>query len=253
MEATQEIPVKIPEIITPVLPENQTSLALVKPVEVQNPQQLETVRTELNAAINPENKDIIDPKFLLTNATARNELAKNLGRDTNILDPQGNSVLFAHQESLGESMHELRKRIHVYSSEQDPDKALMHITTDKIVDLGSTFDVTDKDNKAIGFLRNRALRTMLIGDKFEILDNEKRLVGNFRQIGVVKSFLDFFGLGMFVNAKYAIENTKGEFVTTMIRNRNPLVVELKRQVHKWDKNIDPRLITACQILMANSP
>lgn len=256
MESTPEVkpaPENLPAF-TPEIPTVAVPIKLTEPVN----QELNKVREEIKT-VTGEFKSAIDPRFLLPQASLRKKVIKILGSDYDISDSESNKVLWAHEESLIESQHKFKTRIHVYPSKEQnqPEKALMHITTGQKLDLGALYDVTDGKGKNVGYFKNKGLKTLFAANQWEIMDSNKGKIGLLTEIGNARIALgEVFSLHEVLQLirkplapkRFKIYDNQGNAVASFFENRNPFVKNIRREVHTWNSAIDPRLITASHIM-----
>jgi hypothetical protein len=165
-----------------------------------------------------------------------------LGARCRVLDSQGNLVLVARRRAL-----RLREHVDVFEDEGETRPAL-RINTESILDLGSTYVITDaRSGETVGMARRRFLRSML-RDHWDLLDAGGNPRGEALEDSAALALLRRF-VADFVPQRFHVR-MGGRAVASLHQRWNPFLFRADLRMEPGgDALLDPRHLLGLGILL----
>jgi len=183
----------------------------------------------------------IHPAFSHSTYVFRRKVFRIFGGFFQIFDEYGQQIMHSEQASF-----KIREDFSVYAS--DTNQPLLRIKTPQMLDLGSTYYVTDSQTmESVGALRRKFLKSMF-KDEWTILDASGQEIGKLTEKSILGALLSrFMNL---IPQTYSIQ-TGEEFPLAIIKQHfNPFVLKYTMTMIEPKPEIDRRLMIAAGILIA---
>ena len=183
----------------------------------------------------------IHPAFSHNTYVFRRKVFRIFGGFFQIFDEYGQQIMHSEQASF-----KIREDFTVYAS--DTNQPLLRIKTPQMLDLGSTYYVTDSQTmESVGALRRKFLKSMF-KDEWTILDASGQEIGKLTEKSILGALLSrFINL---VPQTYAVQSADGFPIATVKQHFNPFILKYTMTVMDSNPDIDRRLMIAAGILMA---
>ncbi len=183
----------------------------------------------------------LHPAFKHTGYTFRRKVFRIFGGFFQIFDEYGQEVMHSEQASF-----RIREDFTVNAS--DTNQPLLRIKTPQMLDLGSTYYVTDSQTmESVGALRRKFLKSMF-KDEWTILDASEREIGKLTESSILGALVSrFINL---VPQTYTIQTDGGLQLATIKQHFNPFILKYTMSILEPSPQIDRRLMVAAGILMA---
>lgn len=176
--------------------------------------------------------------------TLRRKVFKLFGGEFHIRDSSDNIVGFAKQKAF-----KLKEDITVYSDESR-EKAIMTIQARQILDFSAAYDVIDSDDKKVGALKRKGLKSIL-KDEWIIMDTNDNEIGKIKEDNALLATVRRF-LSNLIPQDYGVyqEGNEHEFVNIK-QHFNPFVYKIDIDFSNNTNNtFNPSLIMAGAVLLA---
>jgi len=183
----------------------------------------------------------LHPAFSQNGYMFRRKVFRIFGGFFQIYDESGNQIMHSEQASF-----RIREDFTVYAS--DTNQPLLRIKTPQMLDLGSTYYVTDMlTMEPVGALRRKFFKSMF-KDEWTILDANDQEIGKLTEKSILVALLSrFIDL---VPQTYSVQSA-GEFpIATIKQHFNPFILKYTMTMLEPSPAIDRRLLIAAGILMA---
>jgi len=183
----------------------------------------------------------IHPVFQRDMYVFRRKVFRIFGGFFQVYDGYGKQIMHSEQASF-----RIREDFTVFASESN--QPVLRIKTPQMLDLGSTYYVTDSQTmEPVGALRRKFLKSMF-KDEWTILNSVGGEVGRVTEQSILGALLSRF-IDLFPQT-YVVEPMMGTPIATIKQHFNPFVLKYTMTVYGQDASIDPRLLTATGILLA---
>jgi hypothetical protein len=170
-------------------------------------------------------------------------MLKLFGGEFRILDPRGNTVLFAKMKAF-----KLREDIRLFTGD-DMLTEVMLIKARGILDISTTYDVTDiTTNEKIGALKRKGLKSSFLKDEWMLLDNYDNEIGLIKEDSLLLAIIRR-QLTALIPQKFHAE-MNGSQVCLFQQNFNPFTLKLNVDFSPdMQRQLDKRLGLAAAVLL----
>lgn len=173
---------------------------------------------------------------------AKKKLLKLFGGEVRIYDESRNNLLFFVKQKA----FKLKEDITVFGDEGES-KPLLKINARSMLDLGTTYDITDAaSGQRIGSLRRKFLKSML-RDEWDILDAGEKEIGKVIEDSMIMALLRRF-LSNLIPQHFRIE-AGGQVIGDLKQTFNPFVPQFNVDFSANQGRLDRRLAVGSIILL----
>ncbi|MFO8101483.1 MAG: hypothetical protein R6U37_04845 [Dehalococcoidia bacterium] len=182
----------------------------------------------------------LHPAFRGNMYTFRRKVFRIFGGFFQVYDESGRQVMHSEQASF-----RIREDFTVYAS--DVNQPLLRIKTPQMLDLGSTYYVTDMQTmESVGALRRSFFKSMF-KDEWAFLDASNLEVGKLTEKSILGAMLSrFIDL---VPQTYTVQTLDGFGQAVIKQHFNPFILKYTMTIFEPNPAIDRRLMIAAGILM----
>ena len=183
----------------------------------------------------------LHPAFNQNGYMFRRKVFRIFGGFFQIYDESGNKIMHSEQASF-----RIREDFTVYAS--DTNQPLLRIKTPQMLDLGSTYYVTDmRTMEPVGALRRKFLKSMF-KDEWAVLDANDQEIGKLTEKSIMGAILSrFIDL---VPQTYSVQSREEQSLAIIKQHFNPFILKYTMTMLEPNPTIDRRLLIAAGILMA---
>jgi len=181
------------------------------------------------------------PAFTHNIYTFRRKVFRIFGGFFQVYDEYGQQIMHSEQASF-----RIREDFTVYAS--DNNQPLLRIKTPQMLDLGSTYYVTDMQTmEPLGALRRKFLMSMF-KDEWTILSAVDQDIGKVTEQSIIGALASrFINL---IPQTYIVTSSMGVQAAAVRQHFNPFVLRYSMTINP-NPEIDPRLLVAMGILLAS--
>jgi uncharacterized protein YxjI len=173
----------------------------------------------------------------------RKQIFTVAGAKFHVYDPAGRLVLFSKQKAF-----KLKEDIRIYHDESMLTEVLV-IKARNVIDFSASYDVVDsRENKKIGALRRKGMKSIL-RDSWEMLDNNDHPVARIEEDSMLMSLLRRFISNLIPQTFHLKKGEKS--LVTYKQNFNPFVLKLNVNLQPGSEElINPQMALAAGVLLA---
>lgn len=173
---------------------------------------------------------------------AKKKLLKIFGGEVRLFDESKSNLLFFVKQKA----FKLKEDITVFADEGQS-KPLLKINARSMLDLGTTYDITDASSgQRIGSLRRKFLKSML-RDEWDILDAGEKEIGKVIEDSMAMAMLRRF-LSNLIPQHFRLE-VNGQTVGDLKQTFNPFVPQFNVDFSMNQGRLDRRLAVGAVILL----